>query len=179
MGGVKRIIVIVVGCGLTWAAAAVGIGLAVRLHDRLREADVASAEVAPPDTAPLSPVAETIAASEEPVAEPAAESPAGEDKGRADARSPPARGLRLHPLEGPFSGSDRADLEEEVILDLPPAGIHGLRTLNLGWMRDGTLKLLVLLSTPANEYGRQIITEGALRIPPGPPSTRCRSARRS
>jgi hypothetical protein len=32
-------------------------------------------------------------------------------------------------------------------------------------MRDGTLKLLVLLSTPANEFGRQIITEGALPNP--------------
>src|SRR5436190_15222676 len=90
VGAVKRVTVIVVGCGLTWAAAAVGIGLAVRLHDRLREANVASAEVAPPDTAP---------ASEQPVAEPAAESPADEDEGRAAAPSRPARVLRLHPPE--------------------------------------------------------------------------------
>ena len=114
----KRINAIAAGCGLTWASAAVGIGLAVRLHDRLREAHVASTEVAPPDTALLRPVADTYA-SDEPVAEHEAESPADEDESLATATSPPTRVLRLHPLEGPFAEPDGAEVEQEGDLTLP------------------------------------------------------------
>ncbi len=51
---------IAVGCGLTWASAAAGIGLAVRLYDRLRKADVAVMDGVSPDTAPVWSPAETI-----------------------------------------------------------------------------------------------------------------------
>jgi hypothetical protein len=79
VGGVRRIIMIVVGWVLTCTSAAVGIGLALRLYDRLctldtAVAEVAAAAVAPPEPSP-SPAAETIGPSEEPVAEPAAKPP--------------------------------------------------------------------------------------------------------
>jgi len=159
--GVKRITVIAVGCGLTWASAMVG---AVRLHGRLRAARVPSAEVAPPITAPCSSAAETVA-TEESVAEPVAESPADEDENLAAATLPRARILRLHPLEGPFAEPDAGAVEQEGNLELPPAGIDGLRRLNLGWSRDGALELLVLLSTATHEYGQPIVTESALPDP--------------
>ncbi len=82
---------IVVGWGLTWTSAAVGIGLAVRLLDSLRSADVAAPQVVPPAAAPA-PAPEMIIAREEPVAEPAAE-PAAQHPGGLSCKHPRFRAI--------------------------------------------------------------------------------------
>jgi hypothetical protein len=75
VGGVRRIIMIVVGWALTWTAAAVGIWMYGRLLGTdVADTEVLDAQVAPPAVAPA-PSPEAIGAKVEPAAEPAAKPP--------------------------------------------------------------------------------------------------------
>ena len=71
----KQVLLIVVGWALTWTSAAVGLSL----YDRIFRTDVVTTAVAAPPVAPplavAAPALETSGASEQPVADPAAETP--------------------------------------------------------------------------------------------------------